>query len=91
MLLFSCCHHDRRDPGPSRADRALGGTSTLINRGLMARQVSREGAPAKVPEGIVEQVHELCLALPEVTVRIDESRTSTRSTAWSFDIRRRSF
>jgi len=29
--------------------------------------------------------------LPEVTVRIDESRTSARSTAQSFDIRRRSF
>jgi predicted DNA-binding protein (MmcQ/YjbR family) len=31
------------------------------------------------------------LALPEVTVRVDESRTRTRSTAHSFDVRRRSF
>jgi hypothetical protein len=31
------------------------------------------------------------MALPEVTVRVDESRTRARSTARSFDIRRRSF
>jgi hypothetical protein len=31
------------------------------------------------------------LALPEVSVRIDSSLTSARSTAHSFDIRRRSF
>jgi hypothetical protein len=31
------------------------------------------------------------MALPEVTVRIDESLTSARSTAQSFDVRRRSF
>lgn len=40
---------------------------------------------------IVERVRTLCLALPEVTVRIDQSLTRTRSTAQSFDIRRRSF
>ena len=33
----------------------------------------------------------LCLALPEVTVRIDQPLNSTRSTAHSFDIRGRSF
>ena len=33
----------------------------------------------------------LCLALPEVTVRADGSLARTRSTAHSFDIRRRSF
>ena len=48
-------------------------------------------APVEVPEDIVEQVRTLCLALPEVTVRVDQSRVATRSTAWSFDIRRRSF
>jgi hypothetical protein len=48
-------------------------------------------APVEVPEDIVERVRTLCLALPEVTVRVDESLTRTRSTAWSFDIRRRSF
>ena len=48
-------------------------------------------APVEVPEDIVERVRTLCLALPEVTVRIDYSRTRARSTAQSFDIRRRSF
>ena len=47
--------------------------------------------PVEVPEAIVERIRALCLALPEVTVRVDDSLTRTRSTAWSFDIRRRSF
>jgi YjbR len=45
----------------------------------------------EVPEDIVERIRALCLALPEVTVRIDYSQSSARSTAWSYDIRRRSF
>jgi hypothetical protein len=45
----------------------------------------------EVPEDIVEQIRVLCLALPEVTVRVDYSLTRARSTALSFDIRRRSF
>ena len=48
-------------------------------------------APVEVPEDIVERVRTLCLALPEVTVRVDGSLTRARSTAQSFDIRRRSF
>jgi predicted DNA-binding protein (MmcQ/YjbR family) len=48
-------------------------------------------APLEVPPDVVERVRTLCLALPEVTVRIDESRIRARSTAQSFDIRRRSF
>jgi hypothetical protein len=48
-------------------------------------------APVKVPQDIVERVRALCLALPEVTVRVDYSLTRTRSTAQSFDVRRRSF
>ena len=48
-------------------------------------------APVEVPEDIVERVPTLCLALPEVTVRVDGSLTRARSTAQSFDIRRRSF
>jgi hypothetical protein len=56
-----------------------------------ARQMSGASAPVKVPEDIVERVRALCLALPEVTVRVDGSLTRTRSTAHSFDIRRRSF
>ena len=47
--------------------------------------------PVEVPEDIDERVRTLCLALPEVTVRVDHSLTRTRSTAQSFDIRRRSF
>jgi hypothetical protein len=41
-------------------------------------------APVEVPEDIVERVRARCLALPEVTVRVD-------GWAQSFDIRRRSF
>jgi len=48
-------------------------------------------APVEVPADIVERIRTLCLALPEVTVRVDDSRTRARSTALSFDIRRRSF
>jgi predicted DNA-binding protein (MmcQ/YjbR family) len=48
-------------------------------------------APVEVPADIVRRIRALCLALPEVTVRIDSSRVSSRSTAWSYDIRRRSF
>lgn len=45
----------------------------------------------EVPAPIVERIRTLCLALPETSVRVDESRTLTRSTAWSYDIRQRSF
>ena len=48
-------------------------------------------APVEVPGNIVERVRTLCLALPEVAVRVDYSLTRTRSSAQSFDIRRRSF
>ena len=51
----------------------------------------RAGTPVEVPEDIEERVRALCLALPEVAVRVDESQIRTRSTAHSFDIRRRSF
>ena len=40
---------------------------------------------------MAERIRTLCLALPEVTVRVDYSLTRARSTAQSFDIRRRSF
>lgn len=52
---------------------------------------ARPSSPVEVPDGIFERVNALCLALPEVTVRVDASLTTTRSTAHSFDIRRRSF
>ncbi len=47
--------------------------------------------PVEVPEEMFERVSALCRALPEVTVRVDLSRTPTRSTAHSFDVRQRSF
>jgi predicted DNA-binding protein (MmcQ/YjbR family) len=52
---------------------------------------SHVSAPAEIPEDIVERIRTLCLTLPEATVRVDHSLTSARSTAHSFDIRRRSF
>lgn len=48
-------------------------------------------APFEIPTDVFERVSALCLGLPEVTVRVDESRIRQRSTAYSFDIRRRSF
>jgi len=51
----------------------------------------RASPPIEVPEDIFERVSTLCLALPEVTVRVDTSLITARSTAHSFDIRRRSF
>jgi hypothetical protein len=48
-------------------------------------------APVEVSADILERVRTLCTALPEVTVRVDSSMSRTRSTAHSFDIRRRSF
>ncbi len=56
-----------------------------------ARRSARGKAPIEVPEDVFERVSTLCLALPEVTVRVDESLIRARSTAHSFDIRRRSF
>jgi hypothetical protein len=50
-----------------------------------------EGSPIELPEDILQRVSTLCRALPEVTVRVDASLTRSRSTAYSFDIRRRSF
>jgi hypothetical protein len=61
------------------------------------RQVQRRpstdhaSAPVVIPESIERRVRALCLALPEVTLRVDESRSQARSTAHSFDIRHRSF
>ena len=49
------------------------------------------GSPIEVAADIFQRVSTLCLALPEVTLRVDSSLTRTRSTAHSFDIRRRSF
>jgi hypothetical protein len=58
---------------------------------LPARRAAGAGAPVEIPEDIQARVRTLCLVLPEVTVRVDESRVKARSTVHSFDIRRRSF
>jgi hypothetical protein len=50
-----------------------------------------DDVPVEVPLDIEARVRAVCLSLPEVTMRVDESRTPTRSTAYSYDIRRRSF
>lgn len=47
--------------------------------------------PIEVPEEIFQGVNRICLALPEVTVRVDLSLVRQRSTAHSFEVRRRSF
>jgi YjbR len=47
--------------------------------------------PVEIPEDIAGRIRTLCLALPEVTVHVDDSLTRTRSTSLSFEIRRRSF
>lgn len=67
----------------------MGGRSD--DRSSAARRDPRLGAPVKIPEQVYERVRALCLALPEVTVRVDQPRISGRSPAWSYDIRRRSF
>lgn len=47
--------------------------------------------PIEVPEEITDRIRTLCLALPEVTVAVDEARVPQRSTSWSYMIRKRSF
>jgi hypothetical protein len=61
------------------------------NSRICSRRRPAVDGPVKIPEQVYDRVRALCLALPEVNVRVDESRVSTRSAAWSFDIRRRSF
>ena len=82
----------RRTPDQSTGSRRSG---SLLGPGIiwLVQPESDDGvsAPVEVPEDIEERIRTLCLALPEVTVRVDYSLTRTRSTAQSFDIRRRSF
>ena len=83
--------HGRLD-APSLRNSSPEAPAVLIRHAILALCVgSRVSAPVEVPEDIVERIRTLCLALPEVTVRVDYSRTRARSTAQSFDIRRRSF
>jgi hypothetical protein len=65
-----------------------------MNWGVGMSSTANDGGanpPIEVPEEIFERVSTLCMALPEVTVRVDPSLSEARSTAHSFDIRRRSF
>jgi hypothetical protein len=91
---FVRCHPASLPDAPDRdlTDPVVWGTSWPDIMGTVKAQSDNGGgAPVEVPEDIIVRVHALCLALPEVTVRVDKSRVATRSTAWSFDIRRRSF
>ena len=47
--------------------------------------------PVEIPGEILDRVRMLCSNLPEVTMRVDQSLVEERSTAYSFDIRNRSF
>jgi hypothetical protein len=67
------------------------GKNLFTAEGRLSMSKEAEGVPVEIPEELVERISTLCLALPEVTMRVDESLTTTRSTARSFDIRRRSF
>jgi hypothetical protein len=52
---------------------------------------SEVSTQTELPDDIVERIRALCLALPDATVRVDLSLASARSTAHSFEVRRRSF
>src|ERR1700733_9875600 len=79
------CHRHPHGCGAGPQASAIGtGVSNTADDGSASE-------PGEVPEGIFARVSTLCLALPEVTVRVDASRIRARSTAHSFDIRRRSF
>jgi Ser/Thr protein kinase RdoA (MazF antagonist) len=71
--------------------RPAAGAAGATGRPAGSSGGSRVSTPVEVPAEIVERIRALCLALPEVTVRIDDSQTPARSTAQSYDIRRRSF
>jgi hypothetical protein len=78
---------ERRSAGRSSVGQRNDGRSSAACR----MSHSWESGTVEIPRGIFERVSALCLALPEVTVRVDASRVKVRSTAHSFDIRRRSF
>ncbi len=53
-----------------------GERNTVRMSGVSAAKDGRPSAPIEVPEDILERVSTLCLALPEVTVRVDASLIS---------------
>lgn len=58
---------------------------------LAKRQPTTNKPLIELPAQIEQTIRKLCLALPEVTERVDQPLVRERSTAYSFDIRRRSF
>jgi predicted DNA-binding protein (MmcQ/YjbR family) len=51
----------------------------------------KRGKAVELSARIEKRVSAICMSLPEVTTRVDASMHSSRSTAHSFDVRRRSF
>jgi len=85
-------HRSHLGHRPDRIGRhALGTAEPKVRFGVSRATDGRAGSPIEIPEDICERVRTICLALPEVTVRVDASLIRARSTAYSFDIRRRSF
>jgi hypothetical protein len=88
--------HGRRLPHVAIAGKCLTktgrlGKSLFTARGRLPQVTKEASVNVEVPEDIVERIRALCLALPEVTVRVDQPRIAARSTAWPYEIRRRSF
>jgi hypothetical protein len=80
----------RRRPRPALSEIAGPAEDRMFDVSKSADD-DRMSSPVEIPEDIFERVSTMCQALPEVTVRVDASLTPARSTAHSFDIRRRSF
>jgi len=81
-------------PPPPRPEQRSAGRSSVRqgnNGASSARPSPHASAPMELPEDVFERVSTLCLALPEVTVRVDAPLITTRSAAHSFEVRRRSF
>jgi YjbR len=81
----------RSGPDPRSPDPAYGGTEPGIISLVKRESDDPARTAVELSAEIVERVSALCMALPEVTVRVDDSMVTTRSTAHSFDIRQRSF
>src|SRR5215469_224281 len=76
--------HFHEDAGDYYVDVKLGSefermkvTSRADQAHFLAR-VQEAFQPVEVPEDIVERIRTLCLALPEVSVRVDSSLTPAR-------------
>ena len=87
----SKAERDSAGLSPSRVGLGDVGGVSASGRPVASVGGTRVSPPVEVPEDILERIRTLCLALPEVTVRVDTSLSRSRSTAYSFDIRRRSF